>query len=131
MIPVIGSFFALSIGYLLGGMRGGRIATEQAYHSDLSYLIAVAHHLEENEIEQAKDVSKHAIQGALSVLDTFEDEPASALVFILPASEIRLDSGAKESIRSQANLILSEEAAAAGSIQSEASTPFAPRSVPP
>jgi K+-sensing histidine kinase KdpD len=118
IIPVICSIFALAVGYLIGGMRSGRIATEQAYHSDLSYLTVINGHLQKNETEKAKEVSEHAIRGALGVLDTFQDDVRSPLVFILPTSEILLDSSAKTKIRSQAELTISEEVASLGSIQS-------------
>ena len=118
IIPIICSIFALSVGYLIGGMRAGRIATKQAYHADLNFHIAVTKYLEENKIEEAKELSKQAIRGTLNVLDTFEDEPRSPLVFVLPSSETLLDSAAKEEIRAQANLTISEEVAALGSIQS-------------
>jgi len=112
ILPVICSIFALAIGYLIGGMRAGRIATEQAYHSDLSYLVALTRNLEENKIEEAKETSRYAIQGALGVLKTFENEPRSPLVFLLPYSQALLDRETRESIRSQAKLTLSEEVVA-------------------
>jgi hypothetical protein len=117
LIPTLLSILALAMGYLIGGWRAGRIATEQAYHSDLTFQLAVIQHLNENEIEEAKAVSRHAIHGALNVLNTFEDNPTSSLAFILPGSGILLDHESMDSIRSQASLTIGEEAAAASSIQ--------------
>tara|TARA_B100001971_G_scaffold210804_1_gene237049 strand:+ start:731 stop:1102 length:372 start_codon:yes stop_codon:yes gene_type:complete len=117
IIPIICSIFALAIGYLLGGLRSGRIATEQAHHANLIFLTAISEHLQKNETEDAQEVSKYAIQGALNVLDTFQDDTRSPLAFILPTSEILLDSITKTKIRSQAELIISEEVTSLGSIQ--------------
>ena len=67
IIPAICSIFALAIGYLVGGLRAGKIATEQAYHSDLSYHIAVIEHLEGNEIKEAKEISRGRSEKLTSV----------------------------------------------------------------
>ena len=119
ILPLIFSIFTLAIGYALGGLRAGRIATEQAYHSDLNQLVVIDEHLENNETEKAKEVTKFAIQGALSVLDTFENDFRSPIAFLLPDSEVLLDSETKRKIRSQADLAISEEVAAMGSIQTQ------------
>jgi len=117
ILPITLSIFTLAVGFLLGGLRAGRIATEQAYHSDLNFFIAIDRHLEKNEIEKAKETSAQAIRGALSVLDTFESDARSPLVFVLPTSETLLDSETKASLRSQAELAISKEVAQMGSIQ--------------
>ena len=118
IIPLICSIFAIAIGYLIGGMRSGKIATEQAYHSDLNFFIAIDQHLKNNEIEKAEEIATFAIRGALGVLDTLENEPRSPLAFVMPSSSRLLDDDTKKRIRSQAELAISEEVATLGSIQS-------------
>ena len=118
ILPITLAVFTLAVGFLLGGQRSGRIATEQAYHSDLSFLVAIDHHLNQNEIEKANEITKFAIRGALSVLETLEDEPRSPLAFVMPSSSTLLDDDTKTKIRSQAELAISEEVVSLESIQS-------------
>tara|TARA_B100001971_G_scaffold207090_1_gene226786 strand:- start:1346 stop:1717 length:372 start_codon:yes stop_codon:yes gene_type:complete len=118
IIPTIFFIITLAIGYTLGGLRSGKIATEQAYHSDLNFFVAIDQHLKNNEIEEAKKISTLGINGALGVLDTLENEPRSPLVFILPSSDILLDKETRDQIRSKAEFAVSEEVASLGSIKS-------------
>jgi hypothetical protein len=105
------------------GVALGRTSFKRRIHS--SFLIAIAYlrtaseniELVKNEIEKAKETSAQAIRGALSVLDTFESDARSPLVFVLPTSETLLDSETKASLRSQAELAISKEVAQMGSIQ--------------
>ena len=109
IIPLTFCILTLAIGYVLGGLRSGRIATEQAYHSNLNFFVAIDRHLQNHEIAEAKKVLTHGIGGALKVLDTFDNEPRSALAFVLPSSEVLLNRETRDRIRSLAETAVSPE----------------------
>ncbi|MDA3872732.1 MAG: hypothetical protein PF795_02090 [Kiritimatiellae bacterium] len=95
----------LMIGYVVGGMRSGKVATEQAYYSDLTFLVAIHRSLADTEVAEAKSISSLAIRGVLDVLDTIDDDPWSTSIFFLPTSEVLLDTESKGKLRLQAQEI--------------------------
>ena len=123
IIPVMCSMAALAVGYFIGGIRAGSVATEQAYHSDLGYFVAITRYIDENRVSKAKETARHGIQGALKVLNTFENEPGSSIVFLLPSSGMLLDHESRKSIRSQAERIISEKEASGTSGGSGSASP--------